>query len=64
MGNGGLPSDMFRGLSMSGKRRSTSGFGRGKSDDLSLTGDRGLSGQRRKRVSMIRKAKSVFKGVK
>ena len=49
---------------MSGKRRSTSGFGRGKSDDLSLAGDRGLSGQRRKSVSMIRKAKSVFKGVK
>ena len=53
-GNGGLLSDIFRGLSMSGKSRSTSEPGGGKSEDgLSLAGDRGLSGQRR-RFSIIR----------
>jgi len=45
VGNGGLLSDIFRGLSISGRRRSTSELGGGKSGDgLSLAGDRGLSG--------------------
>ena len=60
-GNGGLLSDIFRGSSISGKRRSASGPGGGKLEEgLSLAGDRGLSGQWRGRVSIIRKRKCVF----
>jgi hypothetical protein len=47
---------MLRGLSMSGKSRSASALGGGKSEGgLSLEGDRRLSGQQREKVSMVEK---------
>lgn len=58
-------SDMFRGFSISGKRRSTSEPGGRKSEGgLSLAGDGWLSGQWRRRVSIVRREKSVSKGGK
>lgn len=60
-GNGGLLSDMFRGFSISGKRRSASGPGRGKlAGGLSVVGDGRVSVQRRKNVSMIKNEKNVI----
>jgi hypothetical protein len=52
---------MIKGLSMSGKRRSTSGPGEGKSEGgLSLVEGR-FSSQRRRRVSIIKKKRACSK---
>ena len=58
-------SDMFRGFSISGKRRSTSELGGRKSEGgLSLAGDGRMSGQWRRGVSIVRREKRVSKGGK
>ena len=52
-GNEGLLSGIFRGLSISGRRRSASGPGGGKSEGgLSPAGGGGMTGHRKSKVSI------------